>query len=157
VVAKAVSNEWQGITASFFMLDCGSGITPKRLGEYQADPAVDLIGMLGWEYFAGCPVWESDLGDEFRQNFTTDIPTVIVHGTWDTSTPWENAVELEPYFTSSKLIPVIRGPHPALFAAMEASPEFTKAIFEFAATGDFSSLPDQFEMPAEEWLIPDVK
>ena len=75
--------------------------------------------MLGWGYLAGCPVWPSDLGDEFRQNFETDIPAVIAHGTWDTSTPFENALELVPFFTNSKFIPVIRGPHGAIVAARQ--------------------------------------
>ena len=106
------------VTASFFMLDCGSGITPHRLAEQNADPAMAILSRMNWVYVAGCPVWGSDLGDDFRQNFTTQIPTVIVQGTWDTSTPYENALELVPYFKNSKFIPVIRGPHGAIGAAM---------------------------------------
>jgi pimeloyl-ACP methyl ester carboxylesterase len=141
-------------TASFFMLDCGSGITSERLTRYEADPAVDLIGMLNWSYIAGCSAWDSDLGDDFRQNFETDIPTVIVHGTWDTSTPYENALELVPFFTNSKFIPVIRGPHGAIVAARRASEQFDRGILEFAATGDWSSLPDTVVMPPVDWVVP---
>jgi pimeloyl-ACP methyl ester carboxylesterase len=141
-------------TASYFSLDCGSGITPERLAEYRADPAVELIGMLGWGYLAGCPVWPSDLGNEFRQNFETDIPAVIAHGTWDTSTPFENALELVPFFTNSKFIPVVRGPHGAIVAARRASEEFDRGILHFAATGDWSLLPDQVEIPGPEWVVP---
>lgn len=142
-------------TASFWMLDCGSGITAKRLAEYEADPAQKIVGSTYWSYSAGCPVWGSDLGDEFRQNFETDIPTVIVHGTWDTSTPYENALELVPYFKNSKFIPVIRGPHGAIRAARRASKQFDKGIMKFAATGDMSELPDKVEMPPVEWVIPE--
>jgi pimeloyl-ACP methyl ester carboxylesterase len=141
-------------TASYFMLDCGSGITPERLAEYEADPAVELIGMLGWGYLAGCPVWDSDLGNEFRQNFETEIPTVIVHGTWDTSTPYENALELLPFFRNSRFIPVIRGPHGAITAARRASEEFDRGILRFAATGDWSGLPEEVELPPPEWVLP---
>lgn len=141
-------------TASYFMLDCGSGITPGRLAEYEADPAVDLIGMLNQGYLAGCSEWDSDLGNDFRQNFETDIPTVIVHGTWDTSTPYENALELVPFFTQSKFIPVIRGPHGSINAARQASEVFDREIFRFAATGDWSGLPDQVEIPEPEWVVP---
>jgi pimeloyl-ACP methyl ester carboxylesterase len=141
-------------TASYFMLDCGSGITPERLAKYEADPAVELIGMLNWGYLAGCSVWPSDLGNEFRQNFETDIPTVIAHGTWDTSTPFENALELVPFFTNSKFIPVIRGPHGAIVAARRASEEFNRGILHFAATGDWSLLPDEVELPEPEWVVP---
>ena len=110
--------------------------------------------MLGWGYLAGCPVWPSDLGDEFRQNFETDIPAVIAHGTWDTSTPFENALELVPFFTNSKFIPVVRGPHGAIVAARRASEEFDRGILHFAATGDWSLLPDEVEIPGPEWVVP---
>jgi pimeloyl-ACP methyl ester carboxylesterase len=144
-------------TASYFMLDCGSGITPERLAEYEADPAVDLIGLLSWDYLAGCPVWDSDLGNEFRRNFETEIPTVIVHGTWDTSTPYENALELLPFFRNSKFVPVLRGPHGAITAAREASEAFDQGILRFAATGDWSGLPEKVELPTPEWVVPQVR
>ena len=120
------------------------------------DPAVKIIGLGSWGYIAGCPVWKSDLGDEFRQNFETNIPTVIVHGTWDTSTPYENALELVPYFKESKFIPVIRGPHGAIRAAIRASEKFRKGIMHFAATGDMSDLPDEVEIPPVKWVVPEV-
>ena len=141
-------------TASYWMLDCGSGITAKRIAEYDADQALGIIGSTYWSYAAGCSVWNSDLGDEFRQNFETEIPTVIVHGTWDTSTPYENALELVPYFKNSKFIPLIRGPHGAIQAAMKVNEKFKKGIMKFAETGDMSELPDKMEMPPVNWIIP---
>ncbi len=141
-------------TASYFVLDCGSGITPERLAEYDADPAMSLLTRWNWSYVAGCSVWDSDLGVDFRQNFETRIPTVIAHGTWDTSTPYENALELVPYFENSKFIPVIRGPHGAIRAAMDASDEFRAGLLHFAATGDTSQLPDEVTMPPVSWRIP---
>jgi pimeloyl-ACP methyl ester carboxylesterase len=141
-------------TASYFSLDCGSGITPERWAEYESDPAVALIGTLNESYLRGCPVWGTDLGNEFRQNFETDIPTVIVHGTWDTSTPYENALELIPFFTNSRHVPVFRGPHGSIVAARRASEEFDRAILKFAATGDWSDLPESVEIPEPEWMVP---
>lgn len=143
-------------TASFYMLDHGSGITREREAELKADPAVKILGDINSHYTLTREVWQSDLGDGFRQNFETDIPTVIVHGTWDTSTPYENALELVPYFKNSKFIPVIRGPHGAIRAAMEASEEFRKAILHFAATGNMSDLPDKVEMPPIKWIVPKI-
>lgn len=141
-------------TASFWMLDCGSGITASRLAQFEADPAHDIVGSTYWYYQAGCGVWHSDLGDEFRANFETDIPTVIVHGTWDTSTPYENALELVPYFKNCKFIPLIRGPHGAINAALRVDKQFKKGIMKFAATGDMSDLPDEMEMPPVKWIVP---
>ena len=141
-------------TASFFMLDHGSGITPEREAEIKTDPSVKILGDINWYYTVTREVWGSDLGDEFRQNFETDIPTVIVQGTWDTSTPYENALELAPYFKNSKFIPVIRGPHGTIRAAMEVSEPFRKGIMHFAASGDMSELPDKVEMPPVKWVLP---
>ncbi len=142
-------------TASYWMLDCGSGITAKRLAEFEADPAHQVIGSTYWYYEAGCPAWDSDLGDEFRQNFETDIPTLIVHGTWDTSTPLENALELAPFFNNSKFIQLKRGPHGALGAAALAHPEFRLQMLKFVVTGDLSQLPDELELPPVKWVVPD--
>jgi len=87
---RANNTDRQFRTASYFQLDCGSGITPERLAEQTADPANQILFQMNWGYIAGCPAWESDLGDDFRQNFDTEIPAVIAHGTWDTSTPLDN-------------------------------------------------------------------
>ena len=144
-------------TASYFQLDCGSGITAKRLAEQVADPANAVLFRVNWTYTAGCPAWESDLGDGFRQNFDTEIPTVIAHGTWDTSTPYENALELTPHFKNSKFIPVIRGPHGAIQAAMRASGEFRAGILHFAATGNMTQLPDTVTLPAVRFRVPSLR
>ncbi len=141
------------LTASYFSLDCGSGITAERLAAYDADPANQVIGELNWKYKNGCSEFESDLGDAFRQNFDTDIPTVIVQGTWDLFTPYENAVELAPHFKNSKFVTVKRGGHGALGQALRASKPFEAAIWAFITTGDMSGLPDEVEIPVE-WVAP---
>lgn len=141
-------------TASFFMLDCGSGISAERLAILLADPAAAIVGPLGSFYQASCPVWGSDLGEDFRRNFETDIPTVLVHGTWDTSTPFDNALELAPFFKQSKLVVVEGGSHGALREAMEASQDFQDALLEFLATGDMQQVPELVELPPLDWVVP---
>ena len=141
-------------TASFFMLDCGSGISRARMERLLADPAADVVGPLGWFYRAACPVWGSDLGEEFRQNFETEVPAVLVHGNWDTSTPLENALELAPFFKNGKLVVVKGGTHGALREAMAESESFREALRKFVESGDLSDLPAEVEMPAIEWEVP---
>ncbi|MGQ1786791.1 alpha/beta hydrolase [Saccharicrinis sp. GN24d3] len=141
-------------TASYFMLDCGSGITPERSAEHLADPATELIET-AWGYRNGCPCWDSDLGNEFRQNFECEIPTVMVQGTWDRSTPYENALELAPYFKNLKFVHLKRGPHGAIKAALKELPEFKKAILKFAASGDDSDLEDNLELSPLKWVVPE--
>lgn len=141
------------LTASYFALDCGSGISAERLAAYDANPANQVIGEINWKYKEGCKEFDNDMGDAFRQNFETDIPTVIVHGTWDLSTPYENALELLPYFKNSKFVTVKRGPHGSLGAAMEVSKPFSDAIYKFVSTGDMAGIPDEVEIPVE-WVAP---
>jgi pimeloyl-ACP methyl ester carboxylesterase len=99
-------------------------------------------------------VWGSDLGDAFRKNFETSIPTVITYGTWDVSTPQENALELAPFFKKSTLVKVVGGSHGSLEDAMKASESFRRAVMKFAQTGDMSDVPAQVDLPAIEWVVP---
>ncbi len=144
-------------TASFWVLDSSSGITAKRRAEFESDPAMKIVGSTFQHYSMGSPPWQVDLGDKFRENFVTEIPTVIVHGTWDTSTPYENATELRPYFKQCKFITVHRGSHGALNEARQRHPGFTDHLSTFLKTGSSSGLPDEIEMPAPKWVVPETK
>ncbi len=139
------------------MLDCGSGITPMRLEKQLADPANNIIGQNNWEYINGCPCWDSDLGNDFRKNFESDIPIVIIQGTWDRSTPFENAVVLVSYFKNAKFIPLKRGPHNSLGAALQISEEFKNGLLKFLESGDTSQLNEDMELPPLNWVIPKLK
>ncbi len=144
-------------TASFFMLDCGSGISEARLKTLDEDPAIPVIGNLGFFYKAACVAWDADLGEEFRSGFVTDIPTAIVHGNWDTSTPYENALELLPSFSNGKLVTVDGGSHGALAEALQESESFRDALDDFIRTGDLSGLPETVVLPEIEWELPGGK
>jgi pimeloyl-ACP methyl ester carboxylesterase len=141
-------------TASFFVLDCGSGITEARLQEYMNDPAIPYVGDRSAFYRAACPPWEADLGDEFREYFDTEVPTAIVHGDRDMSTPYENALELAPHFKRGKLVTVLGGSHGALREALEADVAFAEAIWTFVRTGNLDVLPDSVALPPVEWEMP---
>lgn len=138
-------------TASEYLLDCSSGITSERLADLRADPAQTLV----WEDYTWYEeIWEVDAGDAFRSSFATDIPTAIVHGTWDFSTPVENALEVLPYFRRGKLVTVVGGTHSALGEAMNADSAFADAFWTFVRTGDVSVLPDSVLLPPVEWAVP---
>ena len=142
-------------TASFFVLDCGSGITAARLKEYTTDPAIPYIGDRSTFYQSACPPWKADLGDSFRAYFDTRIPTVIVQGDRDMSTPYENALELAPHFKQSKLVTVIGGSHGALREALDADSAFATAIWSFVRTGNLAGLPDSVKLPPVAWKLPE--
>jgi pimeloyl-ACP methyl ester carboxylesterase len=141
-------------TASFFMLDCGSGISPARLARLRGDPAARLVGDLSWWYQSACAAWDADLGEEFRAGFVSDVPTVIVQGTWDTNTPFENALELLPSFRDARFIPVEGGSHGALEEALDHSEDFRRALFAFVATGERAALPEEVRLPPLDWAGP---
>ena len=153
--AQEVLRREQGsLTASYFLLDCASGISRRRKIQLDADPAVAVLGRINALYRASIPVWEVDLGDDFRQNFDTEIPTLLVHGTWDVSTPLENAQELAPHFKNGKLVQVRGGSHAALGEAINSSKPFRSAYSSFLRTGDFTTLPDEVILPRKRWNIP---
>lgn len=141
-------------TAAFFMLDCSSGITAPRLEEYRNDPAIPYVGDRSRFYRGACPPWKADLGDAFRDFFDTEVPTAIVHGDRDMSTPYENALELAPHFKRGKLVTIAGGSHGALREAMEADTAFAEAIWTFVRTGDLDVLPDSVALPPVEWEVP---
>jgi len=139
-------------TASFFQLDCGSGITRERLERYTTDPAIEVVGDLAAWYEALCPAWDADLGEDFRAGFTTDIPTLVVQGTWDVSTPYENAVEMLPSFEDVHFVSVEGGTHGAFREAMGFDPAFEEAVMAFVAEGTREGLPAEIVLPPIEWM-----
>ncbi len=144
-------------TASYFMLDCGSGISDERLSIMNADTAVAIVGDLEWSYRVNCPVWGADLGNAFRRNFESDIPTMFVHGDRDLSTPLENALELVPYFSSSTFTLVRGGSHAAFAEALRTFPSFRRAVNDFFATGSMTEVPEELVMPPVNWTVPETR
>jgi pimeloyl-ACP methyl ester carboxylesterase len=142
-------------TASSYTLDCASGITAARLGQLRADPAQALAGEEFSWYQEICAPWGVDAGDAFRSVLVTDIPTVIVHGTWDVNTPLENALEVAPGFRRGKLVTVVGGSHGALGEAMSSDSTFAAGIWQFLRTGDPSGLPDSVVLAPLDWVVPE--
>ena len=154
--ARAVINRHTspGIeTASYYMLDCGSGITPERDAQFAKSSAVRVVGDPNWEYRVACPVWQSDNGDAFRRMYHTDIPAVIVQGDWDVNTPMENALELAPFFKNHHFVLVKGGSHASLSEAWAANADFRRELVEYFATGDMKGLPNEVALPPVKWVV----
>jgi pimeloyl-ACP methyl ester carboxylesterase len=141
-------------TASYYMLDCGSGISKERDAAMLSDPAVRIIGERNAEYRIACPIWSSDNGDAFRTYFDTNIPTVFVQGDWDTSTPIENAYELAPHFKNLHFVVVKGGSHGSLAEAVSVSDVFRREMVEWFATGDTTNLPKEVALQPVKWVMP---
>ncbi len=160
VAARAALADRRNIgieTASYYMLDCGSGITRARDARLLAEPEAKYVGGRNDEYRAVCPLWPSDNGDQFRTNFRTTIPTVFVQGNWDLSTPMENSLEMKPFFVSSKYVLVKGGSHGSLVEARAASDVFARGLIRYFATGDMSGIPEVVELAPVKWAVPDTR
>ncbi|MEM9665599.1 MAG: alpha/beta fold hydrolase [Bacteroidota bacterium] len=140
--------------AAFYQLDCGSGITAERAARYQAAAGAALVGAVGRTYDVECAAWDADLGDDFRTGFTTDVPTLLMHGTWDMNTPYENALDLRPDFTDHHFVSVEGGSHGAVWEALDDA-AFKAAFMDWLATGDTNSLPERLVLPPMSWSAPD--
>ncbi len=143
-----------GATLSFFLLDCSSGISHNRRLLVERDPAVALVGKINDAYRVASPVMNVDLGDEFRRGFASDIPTLLVQGTWDVNTPLENADEIAAFFSRAKLVLVERGSHLALREALGTSEAFRNGCIDFLRTGSTARIPDTVTLPAVQWTTP---
>jgi pimeloyl-ACP methyl ester carboxylesterase len=120
-----------------FSMDCASGASPARKTRSRTDPARGLLGDVNVEYEVACDVWPfEDLGPAFRENVVSNIPTLIVQGTWDTSTPLENARAVAATLTRATLIEVVGGNHGALYNLFERWPPMRKTFGEFLAGRD---------------------
>ena len=76
---------------------------------------------------------------------------MIVHGTWDVSTPFDNALELVPCFENLHFVPVESGTHGAFGEAMRHDEAFGDAVMAFLFEGETDGLPTSIELPAIEW------
>ena len=86
-----------------------------------------------------CEVWPSeDLGAAFRTNLRSPIPTLIIHGTWDTSTPIENAREVAASLTRATLVEVVGGNHGALYNLFARWAPMRTSLAAFLAGRDVS-------------------
>ncbi len=115
-----------------YMMDCASGISPARAKRYRADPAAEILGDINFEYAQLCDAWgAADLGASFRAPVISEIPTLIVHGTWDVSTPIENAREVASTLRNGQLVEVIGGNHGALYNLYRHWPPMQTRVASF--------------------------
>jgi len=140
-----------------FSMDCSSGVSEARRRRYEHDSARSFLGDINAEYEALCGVWPVEKFDaSFHDNVVSDIPTLIVHGTWDMSTPLENAREVARTLTRSRLVEVIGGNHGALYNLYERWAPMRDRMRQFLTghEADFPATIDDmkeivFKMPGE--------
>ncbi|MGC4084091.1 MAG: alpha/beta hydrolase [Vicinamibacterales bacterium] len=70
----------------------------------------------------------------------SSVPVLIVHGTWDTSTPIDNAREVAATLPAATLVEVVGGNHGALYNLYARWPPMREAMTAFL-TGRPASFP----------------
>ncbi len=133
--------------AMHFMMDCASGVSTQRKKRYLESKATAILGPINSEYQDLCPVWQArDQGDHNRRLVASDIPTLLVHGTWDTSTPIENARQAVAELSNGHLIEVVRGNHGAIYNLYKFWPRAHAVIGAFLR-GEPVRLPSSVTLP----------
>jgi hypothetical protein len=138
------------------LIDTALAVTPARRHLLRTDPAIAVLGEWNFDaYMAMEDIWPTaDVGDEFRTEVLNPTPVLFVQGDWDTSTPMENLVHVQPFFPNSRVILVHQGQHSAYARVRETLPEATAAIMDFIRTGNTTNLPVQVTVPAPTFPAP---
>lgn len=114
--------------AAVGLFDCSSHISQarqKRLTQTAPESFPNNSEYMN----ALCAGWDvTPLPPEFQQGTISQVPTLFVHGTYDTSTPYPNAVEMLEQFPNASLVTVYGGSHGALWEALSAHPPLADEI-----------------------------
>ncbi len=139
------------------LADSSLGVSAEREHRLRTDPAVPMLGTWNFEAnIASAPDWPTrDMGDAVRKPVPSDIPLVLVHGDWDTSTPIDNTLGLLPYFRNGHAIIVHRGGHDGTMYQLRNEPAAKRAVYEFLKTGATKDLPVEVILPAPAFAVPD--
>lgn len=132
-------------------MDCSSSISAVRRARMSASTAVALLGRLNAEYETLCDLWPvRQVDDDERSLRPSPIPTLLFHGTWDVSTPLENAHEVAAGLGNAHLVTVEGGNHGVLYNLYGRWPPMRTLMRDFLA-GEQIAPPARVVMP---WTLP---
>ncbi|MBL9217863.1 MAG: alpha/beta hydrolase [Opitutaceae bacterium] len=157
VVAKRQARKGRIDPLIGLLIDTSLAVTPERRNLLRTDPAIAVLGEWNFDdYMATEDIWPSaDVGDAFRNEVLNRTPVLFVQGDWDTSTPMENLLHVQPYFVNSRTILVHQGSHGAYAAVRAQLPEATAAIMDFVRNGATENLPSLVTVTAPKFAAPD--
>jgi pimeloyl-ACP methyl ester carboxylesterase len=136
-------------SAMSYMMDCASGISPKRRKQIEQEAKTALLGdVMDFPSLDVCDAWGSpDLGERFRSEVKTKIPTLFISGTFDVRTPPSNAEEVGQGFKNNHHLIIEGAVHSdPLFLS---SPKIKDVMLEFMK-GEKISIT-RITLPPIEW------
>ncbi len=138
------------------LIDTSLAVTPLRRHLLRTDAGVEIMGQWNFDdYMATEGIWPTvDVGDEFRQEVQNRTPVLFVQGTWDTSTPMENLVQVTPHLVNSRTLIVTNGEHSAFSRVRRTLPQATAAIMEFIRSGSTVNLPSRVTVAPRSFQVP---
>ncbi|MEM9171218.1 MAG: alpha/beta fold hydrolase [Pseudomonadota bacterium] len=138
--------------AAYFSFECASGASPSRRQRLHEQDTNSIIARDDLRDANICADWPADLGETFRQPFSSDVPALLMHGTFDTSTPFANSKSFRSMFTDHHFVRIDGGSHGAWIEAIEHDEHFRTAFFEWFRSGEITSgLPQTLALEAIDW------
>jgi pimeloyl-ACP methyl ester carboxylesterase len=139
-------------------MDCASGASPARTRRLRNSSARRLLGDINLEYEAICAIWpHADLGAAYHSGVASDVPALIIHGTWDMSTPLDNAFEVAATLSKAQMITVTGGNHSALYNLYARWPAIYPLLRGFLRGEPITAPPIVDDMSTIVFTIPTAR
>jgi pimeloyl-ACP methyl ester carboxylesterase len=116
--------------ATASLMDCASGVSKERQERIRREAGETLLGdAINFPFPEGCDVWGNpDLGDSYRSQVDSSVPTLLISGTLDGFTPVSNTEEVAKGLPNSVHVFIDGGGHEDLLVGTQKAKE---VILEF--------------------------
>jgi pimeloyl-ACP methyl ester carboxylesterase len=125
-----INRQNRSINATAFLMDCSSGVSKQRQEQIRREAGETLLGdAINFPFPEGCDVWGNpDLGDSYRSQINSPVPTLLISGTLDGFTPVSNAEEVATGLSNSVHVVIDGGGHEDLLTGLQRARE---VVLEF--------------------------